>query len=122
LQLKAIILQRWAIIGILTKFKEEHYMVTYMMLMNLTDQGIKDVKGAPERIEVGLKAYEKFGGKVIGFWIAVGKYDYVSIGESDSDEAALAWAVALSSQGNVKVESVKLFSKEQFAGIIKMLP
>ena len=97
-------------------------MVTYMMLMKLTDQGIKNVKEAPERIEVGLKGFAKTGGKLIGFWIAIGKYDYVSIGESTSDEAALTWAIGLSSQGNVRVESVKLVSKEQFAGMIKMLP
>jgi uncharacterized protein with GYD domain len=97
-------------------------MVTYMMLMKLTDQGIKNIKEAPERVEVGLKAFEKTGGKLIGFWISIGKYDYVSIGESVSEEAALAFAVGLSSQGNVRVESVKLFSREQFAGLIKMLP
>jgi uncharacterized protein with GYD domain len=67
-------------------------MVTYMMLMKLTDQGIKNVREAPERIESGLKAFEKAGGKIVGFWIAIGKYD-----------------------------SVKLFSREQFAGLIKML-
>jgi uncharacterized protein with GYD domain len=97
-------------------------MVTYMTLMTLTDQGIKNVKEAPERIERGLRAFEKTGGKLIGFWIAIGKYDYVSVGESANDEAALAWAIGLSSQGNVRVESVKLYSKEQFAGLIKMLP
>jgi uncharacterized protein with GYD domain len=97
-------------------------MVTYMMLMKLTDQGVKNVKEAPERIETGLKAFEKTGGKLVGFWIAIGKYDYVSVGESTSDEAALAWAVGLSSQGNIRVESVKLYNREQFAGLIKMLP
>jgi uncharacterized protein with GYD domain len=109
-------------IGYLTKFKEERKMVTYMMLMKLTDQGLKNVKEAPERIEAGLKAFAKTGGKLIGFWIATGKYDYISVGESASDEAALAFAVGLSSQGNVRVESVKLYSREQFAGLIKMLP
>ena len=97
-------------------------MVTYMMLVNLTDQGVKNVKTAPERIEASLKALEQAGGKLIGFWIAVGKYDYVSIAEIDSDEAALSIAVGLGAQGNVRCESVKLFTKEQFAGIIKMLP
>ena len=97
-------------------------MVTYMILMKLTDQGIKNVKAAPERIERGLKGLEKAGAKVIGFWIALGKYDYVSIADFDSDEAALAIGIGLGSEGNVTVESVKLFSKEQFAGIIKMLP
>jgi len=97
-------------------------MVTYMMLMKLTDQGIKNIKGAPERIESGLKAFEKTGGKSIGFWIAMGKYDYISVGESASDEAALAFAVGLNAQGNVRVESLKLYSTEQFEGLIKMLP
>jgi len=97
-------------------------MVTYMMLLNLTDQGIKNAKTAPERIEAGLRVLEQAGVKLIGFWIAIGKYDYISIGEFDSDEAALSIAVGLGSQGYVRIESVKLFSREQFAGIIKMLP
>lgn len=97
-------------------------MVTYMMLMNLTDQGIKNVKGAPERIKANIKALEQSGVKLIGFWIAAGKYDYVSIAEVDSDEAALSLAVGLGFQGNVRVESVKLFSREQFESVVKMLP
>ena len=96
-------------------------MVTYMMLMKLTDQGIKNVSEAPERYEGAIKAFEKTGGKLIGFWIAIGKYDYVSVGEATSDEAALAFAVGLSALGNVRVESVKLFTKEQFEGALKML-
>jgi uncharacterized protein with GYD domain len=52
----------------------------------------------------------------------MGKYDYISVGESANDEAALAFAVGLTAQGNVRVESIKLYSKEQFAGLIKMLP
>ena len=96
-------------------------MVTYMMLTSLTDQGVKNIKGAPERLEASIKAFEHAGGKLIGFWVAVGKYDYISIGESTSDEAALAFAIAVSSQGNVRVESVKLFSKEQYTEVVKML-
>jgi len=97
-------------------------MVTYMMLMKLTNQGIKNIKDAPERYEGAIKAFEKTGGKLIGFWIAVGRYDYVSVGESTSDEAALAFAVALSSLGNVRVESVKLYNRELFTELLKKLP
>jgi uncharacterized protein with GYD domain len=96
-------------------------MVTYMFLMKLTEQGIKNIKDAPKRYEAAFKAWEKAGGKIIGFWIAIGEYDYVSIGESPSDEAALGFAVGLCAQGNVRVESVKLFSTQQFEGVLKML-
>jgi len=93
-----------------------------MMLMKLTDQGIKDVREAPARYEGAIKAFEQIGGKVIGFWIAIGRYDYVSIGEATSDEAALAFSVALGSLGNVRVESVKLINKDQFTDLLKKLP
>jgi uncharacterized protein with GYD domain len=100
---------------------EDCSMVTYMLLMKLTEQGIKNIKDAPDRYNAAFKALEKAGGKVIGFWIAIGEYDYVAIGESVSDEAALAFAVGLSALGNLRVESVKLFSKQQFEGALKML-
>ena len=96
-------------------------MVTYMLLMKLTEQGIKNIKDAPERYNAAFNALEKAGGKVIGFWIAIGVYDYVAIGESVSDEAALAFAIGLSALGNLRVESVKLFSAQQFEGALKML-
>ena len=96
-------------------------MVTYMLLMKLTEQGIKNIKDAPKRYEAAFKAWEKIGGKMIGFWIAIGEYDYVSIGESPSDEAALGFAIGLSAMGNIRVESVKLFSTQQFEGVLKAL-
>ena len=34
-------------------------MVTYMLMMKLTDQGLKELKKAPQRIEEGIKAFEK---------------------------------------------------------------
>ena len=92
-----------------------------MLLMKLTEQGIKNVKDAPEQYNAAFSALEKSGGKVLGFWIAIGEYDYIAIGENTSDEAALAFAVGLSALGNVRVESVKLFTKEQFEGALKML-
>ena len=38
-------------------------MPNYITLFRLTDQGIKAIKDAPGRIEAGIKAFEKMGGK-----------------------------------------------------------
>jgi len=97
-------------------------MPKYVVLMKMTDQGSKDFRNAPERIENGTKLLEKLGGKVIGFYLVMGEYDYVGIGECPSDEVATAFAMALSSGGNVKTTTLKAFSKEQIPGIIKLLP
>ena len=35
-----------------------------IILMKLTDQGMKNIKEAPERIQAGIKGYEAMGGKL----------------------------------------------------------
>jgi uncharacterized protein with GYD domain len=97
-------------------------MPLYVSLYKLTDQGVKDVKSAPERIEKGIKAFEAMGGKVIGFYSTMGEYDYVAIGEAPSDEVAMTFAMGLGSLGNVRTTTLKAFTVEQFAEMAKKLP
>ena len=97
-------------------------MPTYIVLYKLTDQGIRNIKDAPQRIEEGTKALEAVGDKVIGFYSVMGEYDYVSIGEAPNDETAVALALAMGSQGNVRTTTLKAFTKEEFAEIVKKLP
>lgn len=96
-------------------------MVRKIMLVKLTVQGAKDIKNAPQRIEQAIKTYEKMGGKMIGFYIVTGEYDYIVIGESPSDEVDMALIIGLSSLGNVKMTLISAFTKEEFAGMVKKL-
>lgn len=41
-------------------------MPIYITLFNLTEQGVKNIKDAPKRIEEGIKAAESMGGKLNG--------------------------------------------------------
>jgi uncharacterized protein with GYD domain len=97
-------------------------MPNYIILMRLTEQGAKTIKDAPGRVEAGIKAFEKMGGKVIGFYAVMGEYDYVSVGEAPSDEAATTFALALGSLGNVKTTTLRAYTKEEFATMVKKLP
>jgi len=97
-------------------------MATYIMLMKLTDQGLKNVKNAPQRIEQGSKTAEAMGGKAIGFYAVMGEYDYVAIGEFPSDEVMMTFLLGLGSHGNVKTTTLKAFTKEEFAALVKRLP
>ena len=97
-------------------------MPTYVILYKYTDQGIKNVKQAPQRIEEGIKGFEAMGGKVHSFYSVMGDYDYVGVGEAPSDEVAMTFALALGSAGNVRTTTLKAFTKEEFAEIIKKLP
>jgi uncharacterized protein with GYD domain len=97
-------------------------MPTYIGLYKLTDQGIKNIKDAPQRIEEAIKASEAVGGKVLGVYTVLGEYDYVSIGEFANDETVLTLALAMGAEGNVRTTTLKAFTKEEFAEIIKRLP
>jgi uncharacterized protein with GYD domain len=97
-------------------------MNTYITLMKLTDQGAKDLKGAPKRIEDGLKMFEKMGGKLIGFYATMGEYDYIGVGEAPSDEVATAYNIALSTLGSVRTTTIKAFTIKEFGDMIKKLP
>ncbi len=97
-------------------------MATYILLMKLTEQGVKDIKNAPQRIEQGVKTIEAMGGKLLGFYSVMGEYDYVVIGECPSDEVMMTFLLGLGSQGNTRTITLKAFTKEEFVNIIKKLP
>jgi uncharacterized protein with GYD domain len=52
----------------------------------------------------------------------MGEYDYVAIGEFPSDEVATTFALGISSLGNVRTTTLRAFTKEEFAAIVKKLP
>ena len=96
-------------------------MPTYICLFKLTDQGSKDIMNAPARIEDAINLYQKMGGKVIGVYLVMGEYDYVTIGECPSDEVATAFSLALGSQGNVKPTTLKAFTAKEIPAILAKL-
>jgi uncharacterized protein with GYD domain len=97
-------------------------MPSYILLMKLTDQGVKAIKDAPARIEAGIKGWEAMGGKVKGFYVLMGEYDYAAFSEAPSDEVATVFAMALSALGNVRTTTIRAFTVEEFAGLVKKLP
>lgn len=97
-------------------------MPTFVSLLKLTEQGIKNIKDAPARVEEGIKAVEKAGGKCVGFYALMGEYDYLIIGEAPSDEIMVAYMLGLGTLGNVKTTTMRAFTKEEFAKLISMMP
>ncbi len=93
-------------------------MPTYISLVKWTDQGIRNVKDSPQRLNAAKKATEAAGGKWLGFYLTMGRYDIVAILELPSDEAAAAFVLSLGRLGNVRTETLKAFPEDQYRGII----
>jgi len=94
---------------------------TYVILFNVTEQGIKDIKQAANRVEAGEKLLEAMGGKLLAFYAVMGEYDYVAIGEIPDDETAVSFLLTLGSLGNVRTKTLRAFPQKEFAKIIKKL-
>ncbi len=97
-------------------------MALHIVLMKMTDQGIKDVKNAPQRIEAAVKAVEAMGGKMTGFYFTLGEYDYVAVVEGLSDEAGASYLLKLGSAGNVRTTTLKAFTRQEFTELVKKVP
>jgi uncharacterized protein with GYD domain len=97
-------------------------MPTYVLLMKITDQGAKDIKGAPKRIEEAIKGFQALGGKMLCFYAVTGKYDYLAIGECPNDEVAMTFGLGLAARGTVRLTTLKAFTKEEFTNIVSKLP
>jgi uncharacterized protein with GYD domain len=52
----------------------------------------------------------------------MGEYDYLGIAEAPSDEVAAAYLLGLGADGYVRTTTMKAFSMEQLAGLVKKLP
>jgi len=97
-------------------------MPTYVVLANWTDQGIRNIKESPRRLDTAKKAIEAAGGKMIGFYLTMGKYDEVLIIEGPSDEVAATMGLSTGSQGNIRTETLKAFSEAEYRNIIAKIP
>ena len=97
-------------------------MPTYVVLNNWTDQGIRSVKDSPKRLDATRKAIEAAGGKVLGYYLTMGRYDSVLIVEGPSDEVAAALALSAGSQGSIRTETLKAFPEDEYRNIIARIP
>jgi len=88
-------------------------MPTYIVLLNYTDQGIKNMKEVPERIHALRETVANIGGRVHGYRLTLGLYDAVVTIEVPDDETYATFALNVAAQGNVRTTTLKAFSEEE---------
>jgi uncharacterized protein with GYD domain len=96
-------------------------MSNYVLLIDWTEQGIKNVKDTVKRAKSFESAIEKAGGKSLGFYYTIGRYDMVAIVQAPTDEAIASVLLSLGSLGNVRTETLKAFSTDEAASIIEKI-
>jgi len=97
-------------------------MATYVSLVRFTDQGVRTVKEAAERIAAAEKLFTQVGARMNEIYLTMGRYDYVVVMEAPDDEAATKAALAVSALGNVRTETLRAYTRPEIGKIIGGLP
>jgi uncharacterized protein with GYD domain len=94
-------------------------MPTYVAMINWTDQGVQSFKDTLDRAEAAGSALEDLGGRLKELYWTLGPYDIVGVAEAPDDETVTAWALKVSSQGNVRTTTMRAFDRDETRGIIE---
>jgi uncharacterized protein with GYD domain len=94
-------------------------MATYVSLINWTDQGIKNFRETTQRAQDFTGLVESAGGRVHELLWTVGSYDVVCVVEFPDDEAGVAALLQVGSAGSIRSTTMRAFSAEEMAGIIR---
>ena len=96
-------------------------MPHYIVLFNFTDQGIENIKDTVKRADDYKAAIENAGGRLVGEYYTMGRYDIITIVEAPNDEAMMSILLTIGKLGNVHSETLKAFTISEAAKIIEKL-
>ena len=77
-------------------------MKTFVMLTNLTGEGVKTVKEHPERIKQVNKEVEHLGAKIITQYGLLGPYDFLTILQTEDEKSMYKIAIELGARGTLE--------------------
>jgi uncharacterized protein with GYD domain len=90
-------------------------MPLFVMLTNLTSDGVKTLKNNPARVAEVNKEVEQLGVKVLSQWATLGQYDFVSVVEAPDAQTMAKVSVELGSRGTTSNQTLSAITAEEFA-------
>lgn len=96
----------------------ETVMPVYISLIKWTDQGRGKVSSLPDRIAEVDKRIEALGGRSIGNWLTMGRFDQVAVVEAPDDETAAKLLMVVAERGNAVTETLRAFTMDEVRGLL----
>jgi uncharacterized protein with GYD domain len=96
-------------------------MAMYLMPLNWTDQGIKNVKESPKRLDAAKKLAKDLGGEIKTVYMTQGSFDLAIVAEMANDEKVASYVLKLGSLGNVRTTTLRAYSEDEYRKIIGSL-
>ena len=96
-------------------------MPSYVMLANWTDQGARQVKESPKRLDAARRALVEMGGEFKSVYMTMGDYDLIVVYEAPDDAVAARFTLLLAQLGSVRTKTLKAFPEAAYREIIHSL-
>lgn len=94
-------------------------MVTYVSLLKFTEQGFKQIKDSPKRLDAYAKAAKAAGVKLTAAYYTMGEYDLVLVNDAPDEEALLKVLLAQLSYGNVTSTTMRAFPPSKMKELLQ---
>ena len=96
-------------------------MTTYIMLLNWTEQGAKNLRDSPKRLDAARRSLEDMGGSIREFYLTMGDSDLVAVCDAPDDAVMVRFTLALEMGGNVRSRTMKAFPEKAYRELIGSL-
>jgi uncharacterized protein with GYD domain len=93
-------------------------MATFVMLTNLTPEGVQTLKSNPNRVQEVNKEVEQLGVTVKEQWATLGQYDFITIVEAPDEKTMAKVSVELGSRGTMSSQTLAAIPIEELASVL----
>jgi uncharacterized protein with GYD domain len=93
-------------------------MALFVMLTNLTADGVKTLKSNPNRVGEVNKEVEQIGAKVVAQYATLGQYDFVTIVEAPDEKTMAKVSVELGSRGTMTSQTMAAMPSDELASTL----
>jgi uncharacterized protein with GYD domain len=90
-------------------------MPTFLMLTNLTAEGVRTLKNHPGRIAEVNREVEQMGVKVVSQYATLGQYDFVTVVEAPDEKTMAKVSVELGSRGTMTSQTLAALPAEDLS-------
>jgi uncharacterized protein with GYD domain len=96
-------------------------MPKYVLLLNWTEQGVKNVKDTVNRYQAAKQLVESRGGSFDAIYWTAGPYDLVAVTDVPDEETGTAINLQLAATGNLRTITMRGFTEDEMKGIIEKM-
>lgn len=97
-------------------------MASYIVLVNFTDQGVRQIGQTTERAKALMNAAANLGVRIKEIYWTLGAFDAVFTADAPDDETITAFTLSVGSLGNIRTQTMRAFSADEMNKILEKFP